>query len=197
MPHEFIEEEVNIYQFPSIDEVHKREPGIQITIGDLHGNAMKLMFMLIKHGIATNIDEDDYNKLAAIYQTTSLTEEQLVKFDKILSKITFSGDSLVRLIGDELADRGSNDYFTLRILEKLKEHNVPVEILVSNHGIEFIKAYENKEKNKFSSHALGPEQALSMKNLQGLVDQKMVKREEILAIIDKSYKQRYVQFHIH
>ncbi|KTC65192.1 Uncharacterised protein (plasmid) [Legionella adelaidensis] len=66
MSHEFIREFVDIYQLPSMDVSHKANEGAQVTIGDLHGNAMKLMFMLVKHGIATNIDETDYNRLVIL-----------------------------------------------------------------------------------------------------------------------------------
>ena len=44
MPHEFINEQVDIYQLPSIDVPHKGSAGTQVTIGDLHGNAIKLKF---------------------------------------------------------------------------------------------------------------------------------------------------------
>jgi hypothetical protein len=188
MPHEFIDEQVDIFQLPVLDVPHKGNTGIQITIGDLHGNAMKLMFMLVKHGIATNIDEADYNRLVAIYKTPKkdLTKKHLDEFNQILSKIKFSKDSLVRLIGDELADRGNNDYFTLKILEKLNEHKVPVEIIVSNHSIEFIEACEKQDD--FHAPMLSQGHAQSMEKLQILVEKGIVARDEILAIANKSYK---------
>jgi hypothetical protein len=73
----FINEQVDIYQLPSVDLTHKGTEGTEITIGDLHGNAMKLMFMLVKHGIATNISKEDYNRLVEIYRTptNNLTKE--------------------------------------------------------------------------------------------------------------------------
>ena len=188
MPHEFINEQVDIFQLPVLDVPHKGNTGIQITIGDLHGNAMKLMFMLVKHGIATNIDEADYNRLVAIYKTPTkdLTKKNLDEFNQILSKIEFSKDSLIRLIGDELADRGNNDYFTLKILEKLNEHKVPVEIIVSNHSIEFIEACEKQDN--FHAPMLSHGHAQSMEKLQILVEKGIVARDEILAIANKSYK---------
>lgn len=180
-----ISKQVDIYQFPSVDLIDK---GTQITIGDLHGNAMKLMFMLVTHGIATNINKEDYENLVKIYsiQAENLTKEHLGDFNKILAKIEFNSDSTIRLIGDELADRGNNDYFTLKILEKLHDHKVPVEIIVSNHSIEFIEASE-KQKD-FRAPMLNNEHALSMKNLQTLVEKGIVEREEILKIAKKAYK---------
>ncbi|WP_324607133.1 Dot/Icm T4SS effector Wip [Legionella adelaidensis] len=116
-----------------------------------------------------------------------LTKNHLDEFNQILSKIEFSNDCLVRLIGDELADRGSNDYFTLKILEKLNEHKVPVEIIVSNHSIEFIEAYE-KQDNFHAPMLSQGGHAPSMEKLQTLVEKGLVSREEILAIAEKSYK---------
>jgi hypothetical protein len=41
---------------------------------------------------------------------------------------------LIRLIGDELADRGANDYLTLLLLGKMKDLELKYEIIWSNHG---------------------------------------------------------------
>lgn len=186
---EFINEQVDIYQLPPIDLTHKGTEGTEITIGDLHGNAIKLMFMLVKHGIATNISKAYYNRLVEIYKTptTNLTKELLGEFNEILAKIEFNSDSTIRLIGDELADRGNNDYFTLKILEKLNEHTVPVEIILSNHSIEFIEACEKQDDFHAPMISIGGH-APSMEKLQTLVETGIVKREEILEIAKKAYK---------
>lgn len=188
MPHELILETVDIFKRPVLDMTHQAQAGTQITIGDLHGNAMKLMFMLVKHGILENINDDQYNRLVEIYKTPilKLTKALLDEFNDILSTITFNNHSLVRLIGDELADRGNNDYFTLKILEKLHQHHVPVEILVSNHGIEFIEASEKQDN--FHAPMLQSNHAQSMENLQILVEKSMVTRAEILEITNECYK---------
>jgi hypothetical protein len=187
MSHDLINEHVDIYQPPSFDERYKSDTAIQITIGDLHGNAMKLMFLLVKHGIATNLNDNDYFRLVEIYiwPLRLLTKQHLDDFNRILSNITFHAGSLVRLIGDELADRGSNDYFTLKILEKLKQHHVPVEIILSNHGVEFIEAYEKQDA--FVPPMLF-QYASSMISLQYLIEQGLVERDEIIAIANNSYK---------
>lgn len=186
MSQQLISEPVDIFQLPSA--THKAAAGSQITIGDLHGNAMKLMFMLVKHGIATNINNQDYKRLVDIYKTPTdeLTKQHLVEFNRILSQLKFNNKALVRLIGDELADRGNNDYFTLKILEKLSEHQVPVEILVSNHSVEFIEACEKQDD--FHAPMLFGTHALSMEKLQELVEKGIVSREEILDIATKHYK---------
>lgn len=188
MTHTLIVENVDIFRLPTLDLQHRENKEIQITIGDLHGNAMKLMFMLVKHGIATNIDEAEYKELVRIYETSvhNLTVASLEGFNRILSKVTFNSACLVRLIGDELADRGSNDYFTLKIIEKLHISRVPVEIILSNHSIEFIEARETQ--NNFHAPLLRDGHAQSMENLQILVEKGIVRREEILTIANTCYK---------
>lgn len=188
MTHTLIVENVDIFRLPTLDLQHREHKEIQITIGDLHGNAMKLMFMLVKHGIATNIDEAEYKELVRIYETSvhNLTVASLEGFNRILSKVTFNSACLVRLIGDELADRGSNDYFTLKIIEKLHISRVPVEIILSNHSIEFIEARETQ--NNFHAPLLRDGHAQSMENLQILVEKGIVRREEIWTIADTCYK---------
>jgi hypothetical protein len=187
MRHEVLFETVDIYQFP-VDVLPKSESYTQITIGDLHANAIKLLFMLVKHRIATHINEDDYTRLVAIYRMSvhSLTQQDLHEFNHILSKIQFNTNYFIRLIGDDLADRGNNDYFTLKILEKLHEHAVPFEILISNHSIEFIEACE-LQHHFYPPMLARNEHALSMGNLQLLIEKQLVTRDDILAIINNTY----------
>lgn len=187
MPNQFVEEKVDIYKLPKING-YKSNKGAQITIGDIHGNAIKFLYVLARHGIAKNISDEDYNKLVVIYKTPvqSLKKNDLDEFNQILDKINFSGESTIRLIGDELADRGNNDYFTLKILEKLDKNNVKTEILLSNHSVEFINNYE-KDIN-FKKHHLRHGQAASMQKMQVLLDNKIIEKNEIKSIVDNVYK---------
>jgi hypothetical protein len=181
---QFINERVDIYQLPTADIKQT-----DVTIGDLHGNAMKLIFMLIKHGIVSGINQNDYAKLVKIYTTPTeaLSADDLKQFDSILNKMRFDRKATLRLIGDELADRGENDYFTLKILEKLHDHKVPFEIMLSNHSIEFIEAYE--KQTAFHVQMLDPEDhAPSMEKLQQLIDRQLVSRQEVLDMTNKAYK---------
>ncbi len=185
MPNLFINEEVDIYTLPYLSKIE----GNQVSIGDLHGNAIKLLFMLVKHGIVTNITEQNYQKLVEIYKTPvdELKKEDLAEFNNLLANVKFNSNGLkVRLLGDEFADRGNNDYFTLKILQKLAAAQVPFEIILSNHSVEFIEAYEKQDK--FYSQRLFFGQAGSMQRLQELVDKGLVSGEEILTIINKAYK---------
>jgi hypothetical protein len=187
MPKEMIEEQVDIYKLP-VAEQPRRDKGA-ITIGDLHGNSMKLMFLLVKHGIATNLSTDDYQLLVGIYKKSPhlLTAQDLDTFNGLLGKIHWNPELAVRLIGDELADRGSNDYFTLKILEQLNKNKVPFEVIVSNHSIEFIDAYE--QQDGFGPRLLNKdEHAPSMRNLDVLIRAGLVTKQEIDGIVDTAYK---------
>ena len=114
-----------------------------ITIGDLHGNFLKLLYLLLAGGIV-KLDAGDYSQLVSIYDTLldALTSEHIEKFDHILASLSIErADILIRLIGDELADRGRNDYFTLALLARLQLCGIAIEIIASNHGMEFYLAH--------------------------------------------------------
>lgn len=188
MAREFYREQVDIFKLPDFDGQHQADEGAQITIGDLHGNTMKLIFMLVKHGIAKNLNEEDYETLVKIYrkETNQLTKKDLDRFNQILDKLEFNNEATVRLVGDELADRGNNDYFTLKVLEKLNQNNVPLEIILSNHSVEFIEAYEKQDN--FNSPMLGWQHAPSLNKMQNLLERGLISKEEILEITEKAYK---------
>ena len=159
---------------------------VQITVGDLHGNAMKLMYILVCHGI-TDISAEDYTELARIYRISAevMTQKDLARFVTILNKIDCKAQGVLRLIGYELADRGRNDYFTLKLLEKLDKSNVNVEILFSNHGFEFIDNYENNRS--YYETNIGA-LARSMRNMQTLLDRGLIQGTEIRTIVETTYK---------
>lgn len=188
MSHLLIKEQVSIYTLPAFDTQHPAAPGTQISIGDLHGNTMKLIFLLVKHGIAKNLSQSDYNQLVSIYrkQTHELTKADLSAFNALLDKIEFNTNTKVRLIGDELADRGKNDYFTLKIIEKLHNKKVPLEILISNHGVEFVEASEIQ--NNFHAPMLQNGHASSMVALQQIIENGLVSQTEVVDLANRVYK---------
>jgi hypothetical protein len=187
-------EQVDITKKPISDPSMKENLGI--TLGDLHANAVKFLFFLVKEGVVDTTDEH-YNQLVEIYNQSDLPEntslaienhsKQLVILRKIINALVVKNkETLVRLIGDELADRGKNDLFILLLLDKLQKEKLTVEILISNHGIEFIKAYE--QKARFKSQVIGHlAQSISMENLQKFIDVGLVSRAEIEQIVGNAY----------
>lgn len=158
-----------------------------VTLGDLHGNAVKLLHFLMRYGVviwkASVADKaaayqsfvDIYDRAAELLKFRNLminlqgdiqnssTKNEVYRsefdrlkvlsapkewmllirrFDVLMSQLAVQ-DAMtqVRLLGDELADRGSNDYFTLRLLGFLQEAHVQVSILSSNHGAQFLDDY--------------------------------------------------------
>ena len=144
----------------------------QITLGDLHSNAIKLIHTLTRHGIC-RIDPEDYQQLLSLYQKENPTEADKTAFRNCLrTKIKITNtNTLVRLIGDTMADRGKNDLYVLAILDLLHSKNVPVSTLLSNHDIELMLAYEAYKKTNASTldtrDTIGiiPEQKCSLKAL--------------------------------
>ena len=113
-----------------------------------------------------------------IYNTevNQLTKEQLTTFQTIIEQANINLDKAVTLIGDELADRGNNDYFTLLVLKKLHQSKVNLNILLSNHSAEFIRDYE---KVKFTGfYNLGPGQGQSLAKMQFLIGKGLITKGE-------------------
>ncbi len=177
---------VNIEQYPSVDPLYPFDKGAQLTLGDLHGNALKLLYTLIRHGVVTNISKEDYISFNRLYKKTAdeVTAADIKWFKALLRKTKVNSQGTLRLIGDELADRGANDYFTLSILAKLY-NRTNVEVLVSNHSIEFIRAFEKAKT--YISENLGFGQAASMQNLQQLIDKKLITRAQVDAVVKNKY----------
>lgn len=145
-----------INEMPSKSDLNGR----QLTIGDLHGNTMKLVMYLVKYGIL-QINEEEYIKLNQLYNKVLRGEENsyqnIKEFVSIIQNSYVNKDiNMLRLIGDELSDRGANDYMTLAVLSHLKNNKVPLEIIYSNHSEWFFQ---------FMSTGVVPK--VTSKNMQG------------------------------
>ncbi|MFA5960147.1 MAG: Dot/Icm T4SS effector Wip [Tatlockia sp.] len=270
MTKKLIKEQVDIYEYP--DKIVPNSGSI--TIGDLHGNAVKLLHFLLRHNVVkfkegengkeifdefvelyeksdlipgyySNIrmaqgrvdghkkdlkelqdrrdeliriekrsdeEEDNLNALNGdgagsikykqrlidnqqkVVDENRLSLQELdlkdipVKFNAILSKLeTVSEKTLVRLIGDELADRGSNDYYTLKLLGFLHTNKVNVNIIGSNHSNEFIRAYEQLDY-ALPEGGMDGKQRKSFAGLKLLLDENIVSKEEVTQLVNEAYK---------
>ncbi|MCC5792772.1 MAG: hypothetical protein JJT82_09240 [Legionellaceae bacterium] len=254
MTNELIEKQIDLYQYPT-----EFEPSLgSVTIGDLHGNTLKLLHFLLRHRIIQFKNDYDpkqsYEDFVEIYEsigesTTAIDEKQdtiryqekriggyqsrikeltdkpesilrienfkkasesaisaaqsdllplkqplaelVRRFNEFMTKLEVNHTStLVRLIGDELADRGSNDYFTLRCLGFLKEHGVPVNILISNHSNEFVTAYESLAQGQgfTPENEVNDKQKPSFIGLKILLDEQIVSDAQVTQLVDVAYK---------
>ena len=158
-----------------------------ISIGDLHGNTLKLLYFLVEEGVWA-LSKDDYDKLYTIYMTPTvdLRASDLLCFNDIIERAEITKKDInITLLGDELADRGDNDYFTLLVLRKLREAAVNIEIILSNHGIEFLRNYEQR---RFSGNVMiNPEQASSLKNMCSLLRMGLLNEADVRQLVKEDY----------
>ncbi|WP_338092349.1 Dot/Icm T4SS effector Wip [Legionella parisiensis] len=176
-------------------------------------NSKERIANLDKQLIETNKKTQQYQTLTQLRQQTleklHTAEEEQKKLNQKLSEpknkladcvAQFNhfmvqlqiGDNqtLVRLLGDEVADRGNCDYFTLRILNFLHRNHCPLTILVSNHGSEFIYAYEQllAEYPFVPQGYIGDFQTPSFWGLKLLLDQEIMPHSELIHLVNESYK---------
>lgn len=237
------EQNVDIYKQPSNTKIYQTSKDEQLTMGDLHANAIKLLFFLYKHNIIefndTKDEKSSYDTLVEIYnklptdnpeqlkilftysinettgelkilppqkeafefiwkkfkagQISVLNKQDLDKFSDILTnKITIKNiPNLIRLMGDETADRGACDLFVLYLLLMMHIKQIPYEILLSNHSLEFILAYEKLAHplaSKLGFEHMVHFTAASMLALQILLDTKLVTKETLFYLLDTVYK---------
>lgn len=171
-----------------IAPVNKNET---LVIGDLHANPLKLLWILTKTGVLTLDDNPEkknklYNELVRIYEkpVEDLTAADLKAFKEIIEHAHITPIACLRLIGDELADRGNNDLFILFLLEKIAKTQ-ELEIILSNHSVEFLKKYKSlgtfTYKDNFRS------QDYSFRSLNHLVKKGLVKKEDVIKMVKSSY----------
>jgi hypothetical protein len=204
-----IEREVDIYQYPTCFEANFQS----LTLGDLHGNAVKLLYFLIYHQVITFKPgfepNETYESFVTIYSefakwmefdATSLSQENytfiaglMENFDEFMGCLKINNKQIIlRFLGDEMADRGCCDYFTLRLFKFLQENGVNLTILASNHGCEFIFAYEQWLTNpqRPPRRCIINEQKMSFLRLKFLLDSDIVSMAEVITLINNYYKPR-------
>lgn len=190
MPSFNVKQDVNIKRFtqPGTD---KTLGFSWITIGDLHGNALKLLHHLQIEGIIS-ISKEDYIKLVRLYckKTKHLTTADITDFNQRVSNMTVNHNIKVCLLGDELADRGQNDYFTLKIIEVLRTKGLNLEVLLSNHGYHFLDAFEEfhpEEETNLESDTITSDFTRSLNNLNYILEKGLVSGTELNRLVGDYY----------
>jgi hypothetical protein len=210
-------ENVDIDQYP--DKIASHPSNHVVVLGDLHGNTLKLLHCLIREGMV-KLAKEDYETIVSAYKKnqdlgSKLSDQKnlikykanLEKFKSCLSKCQLNNPCPgLRLIGDDLADRGYNDHWTILLFEKMFELKLNYEIIESNHGFEFLKQLihgldkdviilykdekdENEEKNKFGE---------SFYCLRRDMEHKLTDADTINSILKKCYlaKLKMLNYHI-
>ncbi|MCP3942272.1 MAG: hypothetical protein GY710_12400 [Desulfobacteraceae bacterium] len=174
--------------FPSIKKI---PTGVSvIAVGDLHGSAIKLLYFLIKYGLI-RCNTMDYAWLMGAY-----TENQAKRFAMLLKKSikpsSLSNTPLILFIGDTLADRGMNDYMTLKIYELMKNFTINFKIIFSNHDLEFVVNFKKgllRRNAKPKSFILGEPDSMarSMMNLHRSINSGEINEKEVQQLVNRIY----------
>jgi len=145
MPKSLVNSLVSLNDYPVIHGNMNKE----ITIGDLHANALKFIHLLVREGIFL-ISHANYDRFHTLYAipAENITIEEFEEIKAIIQALEpQKTHTLVRLIGDEHADRGSNDWYIDLILRRMHAVGIPYEIILSNHSYQSIKKFENIDEN--------------------------------------------------
>ncbi|KTD61130.1 Dot/Icm T4SS effector Wip [Legionella spiritensis] len=186
--------QATLTQYPEIIRIP--EDGVEVTIGDLHGNALKLLYFLISNDVIT-VSRENYRRFVAIYgkNPEKLTEKDLVLFHDMLDAASVNTRHKIRFLGDDLCDRGMNDYYTLSIYKKLDTAGVAFDIVLSNHGHFFLTALERDEPSfDYNPYGEGRHESTvrSMLNMGKLIARGLVDKRDILDTIQTQYLKHLV-----
>lgn len=270
MTSRIINKNIDIYTYPNSFETSSGS----LTLGDLHGNPVKLLHILFRHQIiqfnsAVTNQQETYQQFISLYEDFGIiletyrendtllqleqtkkcntqerieslekkieleidreteqykslvsAKQQLVdqlqriktnkqefkrklieskeklpqyvkQFNQFMSYIEIKDNKThILLLGDEVADRGNCDYFTIRLFDFLLQKQSKINILVSNHGCEFIHAYEQLFKGlPFALQGrVVAYQSTSFLGLKLLWEQGSISTDELTELINRSYK---------
>ena len=142
------------------------------TSGDIHGNALRLIYTLIEEGIL-EVSEEQCDRFYELYHTSPLQQQHLADFKELLGQVKVVPGKSFRLIGDVFSDRGANDYLTLLTLQKLQQGGVNLEINYSNHDLDFILWMEGQKGELKEPHNH------SIRDLIGLCGDRIIALDEV------------------
>lgn len=181
-------ENVNLSQMPATrDDLNDDQWEIELCLGDLHANPVTLIYVAVRYGVITNMTRETYAELyeLCMLPASNITKVSLKRFYELMSGLNYSTSRLVRLLGDETADRFRGcDIYVIFKLVCMRRQRVPYEILLSNHGVQFIRGYELKS---FYPYGLDYESSTSMRELQTLIMNGVI-GNELYDFIGEAYK---------
>jgi hypothetical protein len=173
------------------------QEGQVVIVGDLHGNTMKLIHLILRYGIM-DIHPDVYNELWMLYNgnTNLPLFNVLERFEICVNTMTIARvPSCLIFLGNELADRGKNDYFTAMVLQKLHDWDIPYKIQLSNHGSIFIAYRENKLADVITFPFNQIQSLYNFMSCCSLIPQSFLEsvvQQEFIRKMDKFYREAYV-----
>lgn len=210
MTNTLIEKSIDIYQLPT-----ESLPGSDsITIGDMHGNAIKFINFLFNHNIVRFKDSADaftnYKRLGEIYDEIGEHVNQLLTADEVeaanlnikISRLhrifldifneleIVDNTKLLRLLGDLLAERGSSSTLILKIYELAFQYNQNLTTMMSDHDLEFLFAYYNLKRGYAFENpypGIDPAYKISLLGLKALLETNDINPQDLINSVDESY----------
>ena len=201
----------DLYNLPDPTQIVTPKAHHTFSYGDTHGNAMALIRYLYQSGLIslktyktqdTKVEINDFDRLRAIYDkdVDALEIRDINNFQSIMSNcfeqsLDLPGEVILRFFGDMLADRGKNDIFSLIILDELKTRfgeNIKINILLSNHDIEFIKNYVNGSLLGNDQLDLNCKPVTSLKNFKKLLTRLRAENPNLITEVDRMIQAVYL-----
>lgn len=188
----YIEDNVDIHVMPTVHNVLKGMPGDEILIGDLHANSMKFFYFLIRHGVISGLEEEEYQELVTICtkRADELTKSELEYLKLLLAGLTYNPDVVVNLGGDNIFDKyKSPDFIVMLIVKALLNHGVTVKNYISNHDVEFAELSElGLVDDDLRAPRLSTKDCHSSRETAILLKRELITKQELLDLYNGYYK---------
>ena len=178
------------------DDTGEKNPNLtHVVFGDMHGNALKLICLLffvrmakLKEG---SFQQQMHPALERFYYESQNGDEYYSDFKRQIDLIEFDPSVSIVFLGDELADRGVGDHFTLSVFKALSKQQVPFKTLLSNHSLEFLKVHFSGYPTALRFHS----QYQSLNTLLSLIEDGSIDVNEIKSAVNKHYLPYLQLFH--
>ncbi|MCW8387721.1 type IV secretion protein Dot [Fluoribacter dumoffii] len=177
------------------DNAQERIANLEKQLREVNSDSQLSQALSLLHQQALLKLETAENEHGQLQQKLAAPKEKMAycicQFNQFMGQLVIrDNQTLIRLIGDEVADRGNCDYFTLRILNLLNHNHCPLTILASNHGSEFIHAFEQLITGHLLLPAgyIGDVQITSFWGLKLLLEHNLIQQEELIQLVNESYK---------
>lgn len=157
----------------------------EATVGDMNGNSLMFLHELVGLGFAEIAEgkQDQWQQLATKIKNNDVTNFGTLLTDLLVFNKT---DKKLVLLGDLLSDRAFNDWFTLEIIDVLRQQGQDFDIIFSNHDAAFVEYYlANKDKTSDQAYSAAPDNLshavrpnTSLIRLNNLLNQEPTRRAE-------------------
>lgn len=170
-----------------------------IAFANMQSNALKLVWLLHRHGFLT-LSDDDYMILASIYYKNAedITTEDLARFESILHPRKFHLVASINFLGELLASDGSNDLFILLILNAMHSAGIHYVINLSRSDLATIANLYTNEFNDIQgcfdgetaalNHLLNPEYTMpSLFAMKALIERNIISAAYVADMFKRVY----------